>query len=68
MCPGTKYGYYIKCEKSIVVYLESLKNSSNFIVEKLDDNNLLIKESEIEYVKKEINDLLDKNYKEEKEV
>jgi hypothetical protein len=64
MCPGTKYGYYIKCEKSIVVYLEILNKTKNFIEVKLDDNNLLIKESEIEYVKKEINDLLDKNYKE----
>ena len=60
--PKFKNGCLIKCEKSIRIYLQSLDRAKEIIVQELDENHLIIKESEVKYVKEKLAELQNDNY------
>lgn len=62
--PRFKNGSLIKCEKSIRIYLENLNKNREFILQVLDDNHLLIKDTEVKYIMDKLSELQNDNYNE----
>lgn len=59
--PKLSTGTLIKCDKSIKIFLCSSENTKKSIIQVLDDNNLLVKDSDVEYLKEIIFKMQDKN-------
>ncbi|CAG8587504.1 40913_t:CDS:2 [Gigaspora margarita] len=59
-------GTIVKCDPAVKQVILSLDKKEKVIIEDLDDNHLLIDTSRVDYIKKEVEKLLEENtYKSE---
>jgi len=59
--PKSKIGIFIKCEKTVKIYIKQLNQGKDFIIMDLDENHLLIQEKYLQYIKDEVYKMQDKN-------